>query len=242
VKLGTILGVGQDSQSTFYVADQTADSVDRVFVSSNNTLYRKDVTGSGTRGEPPTVDYTFSFEDPGADAADARSLLIQVRGGAVTAMALGPSDSKAFYAPDAGDESLTVVDPGAIQGFALQDLPGVVEYVADVSNGNVLVVTAPMDASSYSGFRLFYGTQGAMVERTIVAYDQSLSGSADISFVVEAATYTVHFTVEYPAEGGLLGSPGPATLDTGGGATLSVTLRLPTPATLAGFVFSCEGS
>ena len=38
---------------------------------------------------------------------------------------------------------------------------------------------------------------------------------------------------------GPLGSPGPATLDTGGASTLAATLRLPTPTSLAGFSFTC---
>jgi hypothetical protein len=103
VTLGSILGVGQDTQSTVYLADQAPDGggQDRVFVSTGETLYRKHVAGTGQTGDPANGDYTFSFQEPFADASDARALLIQVRAGAVTAMALGPGDSRSFYAPDA---------------------------------------------------------------------------------------------------------------------------------------------
>jgi hypothetical protein len=45
------------------------------------------------------------------------------------------------------------------------NLPALIEDVADVSNGDSIVVTEPMDPSGYSGFRLFYGAPGQMIER-----------------------------------------------------------------------------
>ena len=56
-------------------------------------------------------------------------------------------------------------------------------------------------------------------------------------FQVGSASYTARFNLE-PAEGGLGGTPGPSTLDTGS-ATLDVTVKTPTPQTLTGFSFSC---
>jgi len=167
--LGAVLGIGEDTQSVIYVADEVPDSgQDRVFVSSGTTLDRQHLAGTGQSGGPPNADYTFSFQVPLSDAADTMALLIQTRGGAVTGMALGPGDSRNFLgAPDAGQVPLTVLDAGAIGGFTIQNLPNLVEYVIDVSNGNVMVVTAPMDAWGYAGFRLFYGTASEMVERSV---------------------------------------------------------------------------
>jgi hypothetical protein len=241
VTLGTILGVGQDPQSALYVADQAPDAgQNRVFVSSGSTLVRKHVGGSGQTGGPPDADYSFSFQDPFADASTARALLIQVRGGAVTAMALGPPDSKSFYVPDAGDAPLTVLDAGAAARLKIQNLPVLVEYVADVSDGNAVVVTQPMDPWGYSDYRLFYGTANQMVERRIAAYNRGDTGD-DIAFTVDAATYTAHFTWQLD-DGGGVGAPGPASLDTTGGTTLPMTQRVPTPNSLTGFSFSCLGS
>jgi len=241
VTLGSILGVGQDTQSTVYLADQAPDGggQDRVFVSTGETLYRKHVAGTGETGDPPNADYTFSFQDPFADASDARALLIQVRAGGVTAMALGPGDSRSFYAPDAGDESLTVVDASAIAGFSLQNLPVEVEYVADVSNGEAIVVTEPMDPWGYSGFRLFYGTPSQMIERPIVAYNR---GDRDdyVSFAVDGAMYTADFTfAAFGSGGGGNTAPGPESLETDDAAMLPMTDRVPTPTTLSGFSFVC---
>jgi hypothetical protein len=245
VMLGTVLGVGEDSLSTFYVADEVADGggQNRVFVSQGDTLKRQHVLGTGSSGGPPNADYTFSFQAPFADASTARALLIQVRGGAVTAMGLGPSASRQFYAPDAGDEPLTVEDAGVVASFKIQNLPALIEYVADVSNGDSIVVTEPMDPSGYSGFRLFYGAPGEMIERAITNYDRGDYGD-DISFTVEATTYTAHLAF---APFGLDGgngpfNPGPSTLDTGAGGKLSITQRMPPPSSLSGFSFTCLGS
>jgi hypothetical protein len=242
--LGAIIGVGEDTNGTLYVADETPDGggQDRVFVSNGMTLDRQHVAGSGQSGSPPNAEYTFSFEPPSADAGDLRALLIQVQGGMVTGMALGPGNSRSFLgAADAGQVPLTVLDAGAVAGFMIQNLPNVVQYVIDVSNGSVVVVTAPMDASGYSGFRLFYGTPSNMIERPITAYNQSLSGPADIAFTVGSATYTLQTMWTFGPDAGPLGMPSGATLDTGTG-TISATIRMPTPTTLSGFSFTCSSA
>jgi hypothetical protein len=242
--LGAILGVGQDTQSTLYVADEVPDSgQDRVFASSGTTLYRKHVAGSGGTGQPgktTNADYTFSFEDPFADASGLRALLIQVRGGVVTGMALGPGGSRSFLGGGAGQVPLTVLDAGAVAGFKVADLPHVPQLVADISNGDVIVITEPMDPWSYSGFRLFYGKPTQMIERPIVNYSQAVSGPADITFTIDSANYVLHTTYVFGPDAGPLGTPGPATLDIGSGA-LTATLRLPTPQNLSGFSFTCSG-
>jgi hypothetical protein len=132
------------------------------------------------------------------------------------------------------------VDAGAISGFKLQNLPVLVEYVADVSNGDAIVVTEPMDPWSYSGFRLFYGAAKQMVERPVVTYNRG-DTSDDISFTVDGTTYAAHIafvSTLFSGEAGL----GPSSLDTGGGGTLQMTLRMPTPTSLSGFSFTCLGS
>jgi hypothetical protein len=242
--LGTVLGVGEDTSATLYVADEAPDGggQDRVFVSNGTTLNRQHVAGTGQSGSPPNADYTLSFQPPFADAGDLRALLIQVQGGSVTGMALGPGDSRNFLgAADAGQVPLTVLDAGALAGLTIQNLPNVVQYVIDVSNGEVVVISAPMDASGYSGFRLFYGTQTNMIERPITAYNQAVSGPADIAFTVGSATYTLNTMWTFGPDAGPLGMPSTATLDTGTG-TLPATIRTPTPNSLPGFSFTCSSA
>jgi hypothetical protein len=249
VTLGTILGAAKDSQSILYVADEAPDGggQDRVFVSNGNTLDRQHVAGSGQSGSPPNAEYTFSFQDPFPDSGDTRALLIQMRAGTVTGMALGPGNSRSFLgAPDAGQVPLTVVDAGVVAGFRLQNLPVIVQHVTDVSNGDAIVVTAPMDAWGTSGFRLFYGTANRMVEYPILTYNDDDYGEY-ISFLVGGTTYNVFFDDPFENDGGT--GPGPGSLYTGeGGAdpafvtppgALRVTERVPTPTSLSGFSFTC---
>jgi hypothetical protein len=245
VTLGTVLGVGKDSAGTTYMADHVvATSADRVFVSEGTSLFRKRVIGSGSSGGPPDADYTFTFVE-GFDAATARSLLIQQRGGVVTAMALGPGSDKKFI-PDGGPATgaLTVLDDSVLSTFTLRNLPGTVsvQYVADVSDGHVIVVTQPTDDSDYTDFRLFYGaSESAMVERRVVNVTRTRSGSTDIQFEVDGATYTAHFTwvLDVSDAGIPISHPGDASLDAGTG-TVPVNLRNPTPTTLGGFSFTCR--
>ncbi len=241
VTLGTILGVGEGSPSIFYLADDAPDSgQDRVFVSNGTTLYRKFVAGSGQTGSPPNADYTFSYQDSVSDASNAHALLIQERGGVATAMALGPANSRSFLSPDAGQTPLTVVDAGTIAHFKIQNLPVLIEYVADVSDGDAIVVTMPMDPWGYSEFRLYYGTPSDMIECKIVAYNRG-DTSDDIAFTVNGATYTAHLafvSTLFSGDAGL----GPSSLSMGSAGALTVTQRLPTPTTLSGFSFTCPGS
>jgi hypothetical protein len=237
-----VLGVGKDAAGTTYLADEVPEkSVDRVFVSQGDTLFRKRVNGSGSSGGGADADYTFSFEE-GFDAATARALLIQRRGGATTAMALGPANSKGFIGdPGATTENLTVIDQASISSMTLRNLPGTVsiQYVADVDNGQVIVVTQPTDDATYKDFRVFYGTESAMVERTVIDVTRTKGSDTDIRFKVDGAEYIAHFTFNIvPTDGGVSAHPGPATLDTGT-ATLTATERRPIPTTLPGFSFTC---
>jgi hypothetical protein len=240
--LGSVLGVGKDGQGTLYVGEVDSAGQDRVFVSTGGTLVRKDVVGSGQSGGPPNAAYTFSFRDPFADISIARALLITTSSGQATEMALGPGGSRDFLGPaTTGDEKLTVVDPATALDLPIKNLPHVPMFVADASEGTSIVVTWPMDASGTDDAHLYYGTPAKMVERPITSYGESLSGDTVITFSVDSAAYNVHFAIDTSdLEAGPLGGPGPVTLDKGG-PTEPMTLRMPTPATLSGFAFTCTG-
>ena len=157
-------------------------------------------------------------------------------------MALGPADSKSFLTDGSvGDTLLTVVDASAVSGLSILNLPGVVAYVGDVSNGEVLVVTSPMDNESSADFRIFYGPPESEVEGTITGFSQALSGYPEITFTIGRTTYTMAISTVYPSDGAPLGQPGPGTLSVMGGASMGFTLRTPTPRTLSAFRFACLG-
>jgi hypothetical protein len=118
----------------------------------------------------------------------------------------------------------------------IDNLPGVVDYVADVSDGTVIVITSPMDLNSSADFHLFYGRPSTMQERPIVSESQDASGYPGFAFGVGSATYNMSISGSSDPDAG--SGPGPGTLDTGMG-TLDFTVRMPTPTTLSGFSFTC---
>jgi hypothetical protein len=239
--LATVLGVGKDSSGILYVADDDmAAGTLRVFVSNGHTLERQHVLGSGQSGGGQDAQYTVSFESRDSDGSDARSLLLNRQGGMAIAMAIGPAGSKSFLSDaSVGDTPLTVEDVAAVSALAILNLPGVIQYVGDVSNAEVLVVTSQMDVYSSASFRIFYGPPSNMVEGTITDFTQALSGYPTITFAIGSTTYTMAISTVYPPEGGPLGEPGPGTLSIAGGPTWGFTLRLPPPRTLAGLQFLC---
>jgi hypothetical protein len=118
-----------------------------------------------------------------------------------------------------------------------------------VSNGNAIVVTAPMDAWGTSGFRVLYGTVDHMVEYPILSFDSDSYGQY-LSFVVGGTTNNVFFNDPFAIDGGT--GPGPGSLYTGTGGpdpalttppgALRVIERVPTPKSLSGFTFICLNS
>jgi hypothetical protein len=72
-------------------------------------------------------------------------------------------------------------------------LPGevVVESVADAADGSRIVVTRPKDDWTYDDFRVFYGTNGHLVER-VTTFTGAKSYRA-YDFIVDGATWSVVF-------------------------------------------------
>jgi hypothetical protein len=236
--LSVVLGVGKDAQGTLYVADlPTGFYEPRVFVSGGGRLLRQHVLGSGGSGGSAglAAQYTVTFDAPGAAAASAQALLLDIQGNTTSQMALGPPDSKSFLGGP-GETPLLVVEASAVTGMPIVNLPGIVAYVADVSDGTAIVVTSPMDVVSSADFHLFYGKAGSMQECPIVSFGQALSGYPTIVFQFGSQTYTMAIGGTFDPDGG--GGPGPGTLDTGG-TQLPFTIRTPTPSTLSGFSFTC---
>lgn len=237
VKLGTILGVGQDADGVTYLADEltSPSTLDRVFVSQGKSLFRRRITGSGSSG---TSDFTFSFEDD----AGMRALIIHRENGKATEMALGPGGKGFIGSP--GTTPLTVVDDGVVSDFTLRNLPGevTIEYVADVDDGRVMVVTHPRDDYTYDDFRMFYGQPPNLPERHVVNTIRSRSGGTTMIFEVGGATFTASFVFALPTpspDGGIgAGHPDPGTLDAAG-KTQTFTLRWPTPTALTDLSFTC---
>src|SRR5262249_18439253 len=148
-----------------------------------------------------------------------------------TAMGIGPASQKGFIGdPGVQMTPLTVLDPSAASSFTLRNLPGdvAIEYVADVEDGNVIVVTQPADAYTYDHFRAFFGPPAALGERRVSNVTRARRGGTDMTFTVAGTRFNAHFAFELmPApDGGIISHPGPGTLDEGG-KSVGFTQRWP---------------
>jgi hypothetical protein len=230
IALGTVLGAGKSASGTIYVADQV-DSTQRVFVSdAGGTLVRQRVTGSGS-GSGPTF-YVFDVADPAQpfvlqiDMPDGGSMRMGVLQGTL-------KDRKTLVIGQDGEE-LTVLPSSAIASMPLRNLPGdvYVEYVATLPDGQVMLVTRPVDDWSYTDFRLFLGPPNAVAERPVDSVTRAKDGgTTTILFELDGAQASAFFPVVF-ADGGF--APGPATLTIAGVAS-SLT-RQTTPPTGASYI------
>jgi hypothetical protein len=238
---GTIVGVGQDAAGTLYV-----DAASGVFVSEGGRLIRQHITGSGQAG---ATQFLFTFEPAGDDGSSARNLLVETSGSTATAMALGRAGTKSFLGQsDAGVTSLTLVAASTIAGMTVVNTPNVIEYVGDVANGDVILAAVPLNSDSTSidggvqdsGLSIFYGPPGALAQRTITAFGESLSGNGTLTFLVGDLPYLLAFGMVQGPDAGPLGTFALEGLTPQGGAQIAVTLRSPTPsADPPGLSFTC---
>jgi hypothetical protein len=230
--LGTIVGVAEDTSGVLYV-----DSSNGIFVSSGATLNRQYVNGSGQSGD----DFLFTFEPPGDDGTGARNLIVVETGGVASAMSLGPPGSKSF----SGGTPLTLVAPSTVSRMTIVNTPNVIDYVADVANGDILLATQSMNNDtpppSNGGFSVFYGPPAAVAERTVTAFEETLSNDGTMTFLVGGTLYTLAFEAVDAPDSGPLGVFTLESLTPEGGAPLAVTLRSPTPTMLpGGLSFFCS--
>jgi hypothetical protein len=212
VTLRTLLGVGQDAQGTLYVADQLSSYTYRVFISVGDTLWRRPGGLGGMRGSGADVDYLLGYYDSDGAGLGSQHLVIQIRGGVTTAMALSPSSSRAFIGdPGATYQLITVLDNAAIAGMKTRDLPHRVCYVGAMDGTEQVVVTGPLGECSEEP-RVFYGTKEDMVERQVTGIEDFVF----ISFLVGSATKQVQIGNPYPDGGATLPPDGGVVVSDGG--------------------------
>ncbi len=236
ITLGAVVGVGTDASGTLYV-----DAANGIFVSDGGALIRQHVIGTGQSG---SNEFLFTFEAPSADATSARNLLVETQGSTASAMALGPPDSKSFLNQSpAGVTSLTLVDAATLAGMTVVNTPNLIDYLADVSNGDVILATVPLNSDSTStdlGISIFYGPPGAVAQRTITNFQQTLSGNGSLTFQVDGTSYVLAFGMVSSPDAGLFGTFALLGLTPAGGAQMATTLRLPTPTELpSDLAFTC---
>jgi hypothetical protein len=130
-----------------------------------------------------------------------------------------------------------------------------IQFVADVGDGSVMVVTHPVAAKDPNAVRVFYGRPPALDERRIIDIEHFANvvvplvdgGDAPdaggpwrfrITFEVGVASYSIWF----PNAAGQFADGVPArqgVIDEGNATQPSYTQRWPTPAALPGLSFTC---
>ncbi len=233
----SIIAGGRSATGTVYAVDQTADSVQRVFVSdAGGTMVRQRIAGSGSGTSPSgTGFYVFSVTDTSApfvlqiDASSTAALRMGVVQGTLT-------DRKTFVIGQDGEE-LTVLPNATIAAMPVRNLPGtiVAEYVATLPDGRVMLVTRPLDDWSYQDFRLFLGPPSVVAERQVASVTRAEDGgTTTILFDLDGVQATAYFPV-LVADASFVA--GPATLTVGG--VVTPLTRATTPPSNA--VYLCFG-
>ncbi len=214
LQLGALLAAGRDAEGTIYAVYEAADGHEEVLlVSEGEALYRREIVGSGAGTDGDNRDYMFSFKNNG----DGSVLLIEIDASSEMRMAVVPDEEyegRIEEMPETG-ELLDVLAASDVEHMQKENLPGVmsIEYLAEVENGDIIVVVVPKYDWSYEDFELYYGTPEEMrrceVSDVLRARD---GGSTSITFEKDGSTAEVFFPVN-------MGSPGAewegATLNTG---------------------------
>jgi hypothetical protein len=222
--VGSVLAAGVDASGTMYIVEEASGAENRIFVGTSGQLVRVPDVGSGGDGSGQSI---FTFTSPGSTTSGDMELFVEVTGGTTT-MAL---------APESDATSLTVIDGASVTGETAEDLPASVVFVADIGDATTLVITAPAEADGYSGYRLFLGAAPTLEQRTVTNYAAAVDGAATVTFDGPGGSETANIPCDT-----MFCSPGSpdGTLTGADGGTTSLTLREPTPTTLAGLSFLCQ--
>jgi hypothetical protein len=236
ITLTNVLGAGQDTDGTLYVVDQPQPGGERVFVSSGGTLQRQRIAGSGTESSGNgVVSYSLSV----SDHVPPFMLELETNTAGPTAMGVlqkPPLDIKTFTIGQQGSV-LTLVPAAQVAALPVANIPAqtFIEYNATLSDGRALLVVRPRDDWTYQDFRVFFGSPGHMVERTVdqvVRYQDG--GSTTINFAVDGVPAVASFPVS------LTGVAAPPTL-TLAGTSFPLTLG-PTDSPPADESYFCLGN
>ncbi len=189
IKLGKLIGAGNDAQGTLYVADEFA-GMGRVFVSMGDALIRQRVSGTGQVGSDFWVlsvadhDPPFDLEVQGTYPASARMGVLEV---------IGEKTSKTFEIGAAGTE-LTIVPESEVKRLSLRNLPGdvVLEYAAMLADDQVMVVTRPRDDwNDYQDVHLYLGPTEHVLERRVQMFARG--GFTHIDFELDGRAAQAYF-------------------------------------------------
>lgn len=193
ISLGMVIAAGRAPDGKLYVVDrERADGDERLFVSEADTLVRRRVLGAGSTTTLDRSEHTWTFDDAGRTLR----LFAQRSGSDVTMMAVGEDRGERFIADAGVLTQLTVLDESSVRGLPVRNLPGevVIEYLARVEDGRLLLITRPRDDWQYEDFRLFWGREPELAEWEVQRVTRARDGgTTHIEFTVDGKQYTALF-------------------------------------------------
>jgi hypothetical protein len=190
-----LIAAGRADDATVYVADGVDEG--RVFVSEGEVLRRQQVAAiSGGGGIGFGLHHSFDV----AEHDPPFTLKISEVGDTTRIGVVLGEIVDDFEIGEEGEE-LALLDAEDLEDFEVRNLPatGVVEYLGDVEDGRIVVVTRPENYADYSEFRVFLGA-GTLHEHALVGVARELDGgTTTIEFEIEGGIGVVKFPTHEPA-------------------------------------------
>jgi hypothetical protein len=212
VESGTFVALARSQAGVTYYVDALSGA-DRLYLSQGTTLMPWVIDGSGQSD----AEVTLSFHD-----GDVKWGLLLTPGNAPTMAKLVRDPDPSSKEPMSDDEeTLTLLDEHALGDYELGPEVSrvVIEYDAQATTGEHLVVVRPENWSGYEDFRLFYGKDAKLVERVLSDVTRAHDGgSTSLQFSVDGHDAQAYFAVHLNPtdDGGVMLTKDPGTLTLGG--------------------------
>jgi hypothetical protein len=217
-----IVCIAKDTQGVLYVVDKQDGNL-RCFISSNDTLYRTNITGSSTRGEEyyslslDSGRYLFfcnisgKWDNAYVGFTSRCQKCDSILSGQVVSSGKSPEDIDVGWSLvckhlDAGNEKFQALSAAGISdvnNFAVRNFSPstTIEYLAQQDDGQVLLVSR--DTYDWEGsVVVHYGKKDDLKKRVVTRFLRaSDGGSTWIDFIIGEKKVVAFFGVQWDSDG-----------------------------------------
>lgn len=189
-----IIAAGRDAtDGAVYVLTERSFAL-RLFVATGDTLDEVFESGTGQGTTDSGRFWTFGYDD------DATPVTVEVQedasGSRQMGVVKGALSGKGFDVGSMGDV-LDAVDPTSAAAMAAQTTQTFhIEFSGSDDSSHDIIVVAPDHASSFDGFRVFYGTADALAEQSgavTVTRGLSIPTTTFIAFTLDGSSATLQY-------------------------------------------------
>jgi hypothetical protein len=167
LEIGEIVAVGRATDGKLYAIDRPAGGDElRVLESEGDFLFARALAGFAESSDGTSELTQLTVES----AAFGYTLILEIVDGEVwLARVMGQFSDLRTVADASPDERLELVDPAELDELTPRAVAtaNVVVYLANVSNGGLLMMVGPPDVPDevFDSYRVFYGDQRELIER-----------------------------------------------------------------------------